>query len=204
MALFSAALWTVLVPVAGLHLTPTNLTSFVIAPDVGATLQFNLSTTSASTAPVSFTVRDYAGNVQGLPTEAAVDPATGIASLVVKLSTGWHEVRCVETNQSFGVIAQPPTSTWPSPLSLDNRFGVVAGMTQICNTVPAELRHPMLAMMVALGIKHFRDFPQLDLIRPDNATTYVWDSEDSNGLSGKMDSLHNDARALGAEILDCF
>ena len=66
----------------------------------------------------------------------------------------------------------------------DQRFGILGGMTQICNTVPVAMRLQMLQMTASLGIQHFRDFPQLDLLRPVRKSPLATKNllEDTGGL----------------------
>ena len=189
------------------HLVPQDLTQFVVQPSTAFVLQFSVSTHGqASTAAehrvlsqLSFNVSDYRGTVVTVLT-ATVNQSVATLTVGTGLPHGYYEFTCLTTSQVFGTIATPTAGTWGP---LDDRFAVVAGFTQICNTVPTTKRAPLLGVLRKLGVGHYRDFPQMPLLRP-NASAYTWDTEDVAGLTGKMDSLHNASRDAGLKVMDCF
>lgn len=124
-------------------MSPTQ--DFLIAPDVPTRIQFNV--TGAPTT-LHFSATDYRGLRAGGTIVALVDSGTAVVQ--VTFSEGFFELNCTETGQAFGVIAAAPFSTWGVPH--DPRFAVVAGFTQICNTVQPPGREPLLALLAKVGI----------------------------------------------------
>ena len=140
-------------PPEPLSLKPVWLPDFVLEPHAASTVAFTLhGEGSEAVRTLSFVGHDYRGNPPGgwAPEPAPVN-GSGVATLTLNHSLGYYEYRCVQTNQSFGFVALP---TPPRPF--DDRFAVVSGFTQICNTAPVALREPLLAMLARLGIGHYR------------------------------------------------
>lgn len=184
----------------GLTLTPLWLPELILTPNVAGVIDFNLSGTGAHPAQLTFNGQDYRHTVPdgGWPVIVPVS-SNGTASLTLTHSIGYYEYRCEETNQTFGVIATPEL-----PKPLDERFAVVAGFTQICNTAPVPLREPLLAMLARIGVRHYRDFPQQGQLRPNASGTYDWDHVDPSGLAGRMEQLHAIDKKYDLRVLDCF
>ena len=182
-----------------LVLTPLWLPDFILEPGVPSAVRFAVAGPTPLPSALTFRGQDYRGTVPdgGWPASAPLGP-NATATLTLNHSIGYSSYSCVQTNQTFGFVVAPRL-----PRPFDDRFAVVAGFTQICNTVHVDLREPMLTMLTKIGVGHYRDFPQMGLARP-NRTTYDWNRTDPAGLAGRMEQLHELNRKLGMKVLDCF
>lgn len=186
----------------GLELVPLWLPDFILSPHVAGALKFSIVISGGGgvhpPAQLTFTGQNYRHNVPngGWPVIAPVS-GNGTATLTLNHSAGYFEYRCIQTNQTFGVIAAPQL-----PKPVDERFAVVAGFTQICNTAPVVLREPLLALLARIGVRHYRDFPQQGTLRPNASGPYAWDQ--GTAMAGRMEQLHNLDRKYNLRVLDCF
>jgi hypothetical protein len=185
---------------AALSLAPLWLPDMILTPGTASVVHFAVSGGGQHPAQLTFRGQDYRRTVPdgGWPVVAPVS-SNGTASLTLTHGTGYYEYTCDQTNQTFGFIATPQL-----PKPLDERFAVVAGFTQICNTVPVTLREAMLAMLSRIGVRHYRDFPQQAQLRPNASGPYDWDRVDPSGLAGRMEQLHAIDRKYDLKVLDCF
>jgi hypothetical protein len=186
---------------AELALTPLWLPDFILEPGVPGVVRFAVTSGAALPTQLTFRGQDYRAAVPdgGWPAVAPVS-SNGTASLALTHSTGYYEYRCDQTNQSFGVVAAPRLAK-----PLDDRFAVLAGFTQICNTAPVAMREPLLAMLARIGVRHYRDFPQAGQLRPNaSSQAYDWDNVDPAGLAGRMEQLHELDRKYDLRVMDCF
>ena len=66
-------------------------------------------------------------------------------------------------------------------------------------------REPLLRLMARVGVGHFRDFPQMGLLRPNASVPpgqLLWDA--LGPMSGAMGQLHNLSVRYGLRQLDEF
>jgi hypothetical protein len=186
-------------PTGLLTLSPLWLPESILEPDSLSMVRFSVSG-APKPAQLTFRGQDYRRTVPngGWPVTAAVS-SNGTATLTLTHSVGYYEYTCEQTNQTFGIVVAPKL---PEPV--DERFAVLAGFTQICNTVPVSLREPLLAMLARVGVRHYRDFPQQGQLRANASAPYNWDHVDPAGLAGRMEQLHQLNRQYNVRVLDCF
>ncbi|MDG3003418.1 hypothetical protein [Paludisphaera mucosa] len=164
------------VPLEAPSLEPVAPSTFHVAPDAPATLEWKRSGTLAG-EPLDYRVRDYRGSEE---TEGKAVAAAGGVRIERAFPQGYHEIEFPSTSQRFGVLALPKPDGTPDPF-----FAMDAGLSWLVQD--DEARDELVAFAKGAGFAMMRERLTWGAIEP---AVDRWDWQSGARFERLRESYH--------------